>query len=89
MAILNVYALNNIGFFGGVFDIESVNSKVVIKDCVCEGNFAWNPIMSVGDAGGGSAVMVMGDQTTQVFTSNMVYFNQNISFRGIKNYVFD
>ena len=80
VAIVNCYAFKNIGFFAGFFNIESTNSKVVIRDCICESNIGFDVGLS---AGGGSVIMVKGDPTTKLFSYNNLYFNSGTSLRGI------
>ena len=77
--ISNSYAVNNVAFFGGVFDLEHYNSVAIIKDCFCEANAGFNPIIS---AGGGSVLMEKGDQTTKILMFNNVFFNSSVSLRG-------
>ena len=77
--ITNCYALQNVAFFGGVFEIDSINSIVIITNCVFEGNIGFNSKVS---AGGGCVMALKGDQTTQLHTSNNLYFNSGIGLRG-------
>lgn len=58
--------------FGGVFNIESINSLVQIYFGFCENNNGYSTISKVG---GGSVLMLKGDFTTEVKTSNIIFLD--------------
>ena len=58
--------------FGGLVNIESVSSLVVVRNCFFEQNTGFNELAGVG---GGSVIMVKGDTTTMTEMSNNTFFN--------------
>ena len=65
--------------FGGVFDIENLNSIVIIQNSIFELNYGF--LYSV-SAGGGSVLMIKGDYTTIVLSYNSMFYDTGMILRG-------
>lgn len=66
------YCIGNTAMFGGVFDLECINTIIQIKNIFFDRN---NGYYDIGKGGGGSIIMIKGDVTTYVKIENNIFMD--------------